>query len=63
MCDKARYVGSLSQHRGRVADVRPDPDTYDLELEERKLFARFEGEDDWRFFAVTDFKLLIPIMV
>lgn len=43
--------------------MRPDPDTYELELEERKLFARFEGEDKWTIFPVTDFHILIPITV
>lgn len=63
MYDKAEYVGSLPQHKGRTADVRPDDETFHLELEERWLFARFEGEQDWRLFPVTDFKILIPIKV
>lgn len=63
MYDKAEYVGSLPQRRGCTADVRPDPDTYDMELEERKLFARFEGEDREYLFPVTDFNLLNMIRV
>lgn len=76
MYDKARYVGDIPNYRDQIADVRPHEPTYDLPLEQRKLFARFDNQDIerhdmpgigvgkfWHVFPAKDFWLLTPINI
>lgn len=69
--DRAVYVGPVVALRGRKANVRPVPETYDLPLEQRTLEAIFDQHvqspevhnnewlsDVWREYPATDFALI-----
>nr|QIG67180.1 hypothetical protein EVB34_075 [Rhizobium phage RHph_TM26] len=73
MIDSAEYVGPIDGLKGKKALVRPDLDTYELPLDQRKLYAQFDEIGlrhpatgarlgfDWHSFPAADFKILIRL--